>query len=177
MNCLKHYKKSTIRGIDHSLVGPEGQQFDINDRRAILLVRWTKPTLKEIEEFGSGHKIEIRLTTVNDNMFLLFKFGNLNWFEAPYSPNLTYWTGPLQKTNQGNGYTVIIKLCDTNGIIYRLRLISFTTEFSNALRNQIIQQKQLNFNIQKYDAELEAIYRKYSTEDLVEMSSAGMILN
>ena len=155
----------------------EGQFFDINDRGGALIVKWSRPTTKEIDAFSSGHTIKIGLTIVRNHIFLLFKFGDLPWFETTYSPHLTTWTGLLQKANPGEGYGVTVKLCDPFGTVYKRKLISFTTEFSNALREKIKEQMSLSFNHKDYLAELEEIYSEYSTEDLAKMSTITMRIN
>ena len=71
----------------------------------------------------------------------------------------------------GAGYAVTIILADTDGTVRHLRMISLSTSFSRALNKVILEQARRPFDLEDYDKAIEEIYARYSTKDLVKLSS------
>lgn len=145
---------------------PEGVKFDITDGGMNLLIYFNHPTE---EEKHSISKEDARYGYYKqDNViFMLFKFGSLEWVDAPYSIHLSKHLTELQEVTEGNGYAINVYLIDAaTGILEVARLISMNTRTSKLLREDILKQKEMNYD--GYEQLLSNIYRSYSTKALVD---------
>lgn len=66
---------------------PDRNLFDFANDGTILFRTINKPTHDEIRQIRSGEK-HIRMTCFPGVLWITFKFGNLEWCEAPFSPHL-----------------------------------------------------------------------------------------
>ena len=71
---------------------------------------------------------------------------------------------------------IMIIDCST-GKIENMRQVVLSDNFSRKLLKTIMQQKESEFSVASYDIELNNLYRKYSTNELVRMSSNYCRLN
>lgn len=156
--------------IDNFINCPEGIRFNIDDSGAILLVFFNNPTKYEIEQFK--YNFEIRFTYLYNVIMITTKIGNFNWMDAPYTPHLSKNLTTLQmpKENQGLGLKLIL-VNSLTGEIKNIRYFGLSTNFTKQLFKTIINCKSENFDIKEYDNTINKIYSKYSTNEIVKMSS------
>lgn len=148
----------------------DGVKFNISDGGTELIILLNKPTSSEIESIKSG-KLQFGMFVKNDIIFLLSKFGNMNWMDAPFHIALAKNLTVLQDIEEGKGYGCTIILVDTStGEIKALRYVSFSTEFSKRLKANIEEQKSKQFNKIEYSIKLSEIFMNYTTDDMVKFS-------
>lgn len=107
-------------------------------------------------------------------IFLLSKFGNLPWMDAPFHVALARNLTHLQNIEEGQGYGLNSMLIDSSkGEILALRYIGLGTKFSRELKKQIELQDKDDFDAYEYDLKLLRIYNTYPTRDMVNYSIAS----
>lgn len=144
-------------------------RFNITDSGCDLFLFLGSPTNKEIEACKDG-KISIGFYRDNEVIIMLFKFGDMPWMDAPYSVHLSKSLTEIKPITDGMGLSLNIILTDGNsGIIKAMRLVGLPTRFSRELSDEIKKQKQIPFK--NFDVELQKIYMKYKTKDLVKLAS------
>lgn len=95
--------------------------------------------------------------------------------DAPYSSHLSLnLTRELPQFNEGEGLPAMLILTDAaTAKVVSLRMVGLSTRFSNRLVQEVNAQKSKVFSVKEYNRNLTQIYAKYSTKDLVKMSSDG----
>lgn len=171
-------KKYEVGKVYPEIVGhTEGCHFDIADDGATLAVYFNRPTAKEIENFKSDKKFEIRLIDFPDTMMFLVKFGSLNWMDAPYTPHLSKNLTNI-KTEQGKGLATTIMLFDTStGKLEALRLVGFSEKFTNNIKNSVENLLKCPFDKGQYGMYLGTLFSRYSADDFVKMATPGFKIN
>lgn len=155
----------------------EGVVFDISDSGAILMVFFHHPSKEEIEQFKSEKQLEIKCACFKHTIFILSKIGNLQWMDSPYHPDLSTSLTELKEAEGGEGLSLQIMLFDSsNGELKSLRLIGTSTDFTRKLYREISKLSLDKITYEKYMSYLSEMYKKYSTKDLVRMSSFGFKL-
>lgn len=152
----------------------EGQIFDITDCGARLHVFWENPTSREREQFKAEQPLEIKTIEINDALFMLFKFGDLPWFETPYNVHLSPNWNDIPSSATGNsGFALTIHLYDTrDGKLLHNRLYTIPHDISVQILEAVKHQQETKFHEAQYDQHLKETYAKYTTDQLVEMASA-----
>lgn len=148
----------------------EGMRFDMTDGGAVMTILFNKPTTKEVKEIKEGVP-QFGIFVKNDIIFMLAKFGSLEWMDAPYHVALSKNLTKLEdvEDDQGYGCNVIFADCST-GEIKAIKLIGFSTKFSKALKENIEMQKLNLFDRFNYEAGLLSIMSNYSTTDMVKFA-------
>lgn len=153
------------------LKGPEGIKADFTDTGMVLSIKYNKPTLKEVNNIKSG-EFNFKTIIIDNIIFFLFKFGNEQWMDAPYTPHLSKHLSKLEQLEDGKGYSLSVILSDaTTGEAQALRLLGLDTKTSKAIKHLIETQINEDFDINEYDKKLKRIYRTYTTDDMVNISS------
>lgn len=156
----------------HAIGHSEGVVFDVTDSGILVQVFFYKPTVHEIEQFEVGNPFEMKLLQFRNIIFPLFKFGDLNWMDAPYSVHLSRQLTQIEVPTEGNGLSMQIALYDTKtGKLCKNRLIGLSTEISKKLIEMIEEQKKRPFNAREYDKNLNNVYAAYPTKKLVHMAT------
>lgn len=107
--------------------------------------------------------------SIDGIIFMLFKFEEIPWIDAPYSIHLSGNTEPVN-IEEDKGYGLQIFLIDANtGILKVIRLIGMGNEWSRRFREAILKQKNTKFDPYEYNQKIEKIYRTYSSRKLAEM--------
>ncbi len=147
----------------------EQVKFDFLSEGPVLLIFFKSPTEKEVSEINAG-KASFRLYEKYNIIFLLSKFGSLEWMDAPYTVHLSD-NIVLDIPSDGLGYALNIFLIDAaTGIIKAIRLIGLSTKFSFALHKCMQKQTETQFDKYMYLDNLNCIYRDYSTKDMLKYS-------
>lgn len=143
----------------------EGIRFDINDAGCDLYIYFSNPSNEEIQDIKDG-KFKAGYYTEDNAIFMLFKFGNLTWMDAPYSIHLSKNLTNFQLFDGGQGLALHVYFIDANtGILKVMRLIGLKTRFSIQLIEAVEKQKKMPY--QDYQYNINSIMAKYSTKDLV----------
>lgn len=148
----------------------EGLKFEFEQSGPILFIFFNRPTEKEIETIRAG-KFKIGFYETEGIIFILSKFGSLKWFDTPYNIHLS---PPIKfaeelDANKTLGFGLQIFLIDAaTGILKVIRYIGLGHDFSIRLRDEMLKQKQSPFNQDTYIFRLNELYKRYSTDQLVE---------
>lgn len=154
--------------VSRELIGPQRVMFDFNDNGGILYVTFSSPTQNEIKQFSKD--IKVKYIKVGSVFMMLFKFGNLQWMDAPYSPHLSRISRiPELDDNSGLGLQIIFGDSVT-GTVHKIRLVGLSNDFSKKFLDDIAQELQRDFSPQFYDLDVVAVMNKYQTEELVAMA-------
>jgi len=143
----------------------EGCIFDFDNTGGDLYIFFNSPTQKEIIDIKKGN-CKIGIVEKNNIIFMLFKFGALEWIDCPYSKYLSK-DFAMNSIEEGMGYAINMHLIEANtGILKVLRLVSMTTKFSKKFADLIINQQKID----NYDFALSNVYANYTTNDLVKFA-------
>lgn len=152
----------------------EGTQFDLADDGAFLAVYFSRPDEKEVAQFGAENPFEFRFVTLQDIMMCVFRIGSLNWMDASYTPHLSQNLTKFTLPNEGEGLSLTLSLFDcSNGELKKLRYMSMSTSFTKKFFAEAMDLKMKPFSKAEYFSSLNDIYAKYSTKDLLKLSSPG----
>lgn len=145
----------------------DGCYFDMADDAATIMVFMKRPSQNEKEQISENHYVKYAMVTYKNAVIMLFKFGTLNWMDAPYTLHLSKNLTKLQPISDGFGYAIHILLFDTRtGRLVEQRLLAMPTEFSACLADEIRRISANDFDIVGYNSDLKKAYR-YSTDQLV----------
>lgn len=149
---------------------PDSTQFDIDDSGGNLRIVINKPTEEELHEFKHAD-IEVRMTPVINAIWLTFKFGNLDWTEAPYTPHLSH------RLHLIDDAAAFRKLCgritvgiidSSDGIIKHLVDLELSKEFADAffeLANKLYFEYP-DFDKKRYFLMLDAVQNNLSAAEI-----------
>lgn len=152
---------------------PEGAIFDIDSAGARLIYHFRRPTQQEISAVKAGQKFEIRFAELDGIIWVLSKCGSLNWTDAPYDPHLSLLTGDFPEIlgeNEGLALTLMITDADT-AEIKSLRMIGLGHRFSVSLLSRAKALRETPFSLERYQNSLRATMAKYTTKQLVDLST------
>lgn len=148
--------------------------FDIADDGATIAVYFDSPTQEEKSAFRSGSSLDVRHIRLHDTLMFLFRFGNLNWMDAPYTPHLSINLSKIAIPNEGEGLATMIFLFDTRtGRLEETRLVSFSEKYTRKLLGDVIEMKSEPFSPEAYFANLNSVYSRFTTKDLLKMAKPG----
>ena len=149
----------------------EGTKFDFIQSGALLELYFKRPTEKEIEDVREG-KFELGFYEKDNIIFMLFKFGNGIYMDAPYSVHLSQ-PFEFMELEPGLGFGLTILLVDTTtGILKSIRYVGLSTDFSQRFKKSVERQKDCSFNKNEYSLRIQNVYQNYSTTDLVSRADA-----
>lgn len=108
-------------------------------------------------------------------IFLLFKFGNEPWNDAPYSWHTVPRESQVYPEEAANAGALKVGLVESDdGVIKAIRNIAFTQEFADKLNTAITVQANGSFNGLSYAKHINTVYNQYTSEDMIEMAVARM---
>jgi hypothetical protein len=149
---------------------PEQVQFEFEQSGPSLYIYFSQPTIKEIEAVRSG-KFKIGFYETESIIFILVKFEGMNWIDAPYTVHLSPPFEFMEELDSSPmlGFGLQIFLVDAaTGILKVIRYVGLGHDFSVRLRDGILRQKGIPFDKGTYGFRLNEIYRRYSTDQLVD---------
>ena len=146
-------------------------KFDLTDGGAIIPIYMRKPTANEVSQLSEGTSVKMAYVARNNVLIMLFKFGDLNWMDAPYTPHLSKNLTHLpDAVLPDEGLAAHLILFDTsNGELMTQRLFSLRSKLSNDLIREIGKMMEKPFDLEAYKSDIAAAYR-YSTDELVKQS-------
>ena len=169
------YVMETNKCYSYAKGQPEGPRFDMTDNGAILRVYLKNPSVYEQGQFKSDHPLSIKTMEVKDSLFMLFKFGDLPWFDAPYNVHLSpLWKNIPTSGAENQGFALTIEVYDTNdGKLLSGRLYKMPHDVSVQLLEAVKHQQKMDFDTVQYDRNLQETLMKYTTDQLVELASTS----
>ncbi len=105
-------------------------------------------------------------------IFLVHRFGEMLWQDAPYS----WWLVSeefrhIPDVSEGLHALLKVVMVDTaTGLVAALRALTFSADFTKKLHEAIVHQSQQPFCQSRYDAAIREVYSRLSTEELVGLS-------
>lgn len=148
----------------------EGIRFDFDQDGPTLQVFFENPTPDEIMQMKQGN-FKIGYWQHKDIIFILTKFGDLEWMDAPYNIHLSKsFTLATPEESQGYGLTIYFVDAST-GILKVMRLIGLEHEFSLKLKEAIEAQGRMPFDKVDYANNISICYRTYSTKDMLKYAT------
>ena len=152
----------------------EGIKVDFENSGGQLYIVFNNPTKQEIEEIRK-EDCKIGIFEKNEVIFLLFKFGDMEWMDVPYTVHLSKGL-VLEKIQPGMGYAITILLINSaNGILEAIRLVSMPTKISQLFYDAVQRQRIQIFDYSKYWNTLDKIYSQYETKDMVKMGTTEKV--
>lgn len=162
--------ESCIEAIGH----PDEVYFDLDDGGISVEIYLYHVSEHELAQINSGAAFEMKLVQLRGIIFGLFKFGSLDWMDAPYNVHLSRNLTELETPGEGCGFSMNIRLYDTaTGILLCNRLLSLSTEMSLKLIDMIEEQRKNPFNKREHDNMVKSVYAAYSIKKLVKMASCS----
>lgn len=151
----------------------EGVRFEFTDIGADLIILFKNPNDKEIKGIKKG-KLQFNLFVRENIIFLVSKFGEIPWMDAPFHVALAKNLTKLEDIQEGQGYGCTITLIDSNtGEIKAIRYVSFNTRFSKVLKENIEEQIKEDFDKVEYNIKLNDMFSKYDTKYMAKNSEVG----
>jgi len=148
--------------------GVDGAQFDMTDGGGILLIKFNSPTSKEVDQIKNG-KIRYSISYLNNVIYILWKFGSLEYLETPYSFSASKNLTELQEPIDSSGYAVNMILADSSdGEIKAIKLLSLSNRASKKLLDLI--SKQPYMELGEYYVNVLNTQSKYTTKDILNYS-------
>ncbi len=151
-------------------------QFDFRKGCSILLIFLPDPTQEELREI-KYQPFEARMTCLPDVLWLTFRFGNLGFMDAPFSPHLT---NGIQYPTDLDGACDILQIFvidSATGTVKAIRAISYSEGFSAALRVGCMCLLPQDFNATAYDYLLCSTQQRYSAEEIAKAATVVFSAN
>lgn len=145
----------------------DGARFGYVETGPHLQISMSTPTRDEVRAFRKG-RARFVLVEEGPVFFFLAKFGDMPWWDAPYS--LSILPQELRSMNEeyrpGLRYSLASVLIDSSSGGQRgARLCTLSAEFSNALHETLKRQHGRSIDRESYDGVIKEAYRRYPTTE------------
>ncbi|MEG1756747.1 MAG: hypothetical protein RR297_11550 [Clostridia bacterium] len=158
----------------HEFVGQmDGVYFSMDKAGALVTVLLRDPDSSEVDAFKQGKPLRMGIFYRKNQMVMLFKFAEMDWMDAPYSPHIG--EAPVLPDDIPDGQSIAMQIMLANtrdGVIKSLRLFSPPTKFARELVKTIKEIQQLPFDKGKYNQDLNALFCMYSTRMMLDEAIA-----
>lgn len=165
---IKKYFNTDPEGITNypdQIGQPDHNVFDLCDSYSVLFMVLENPTEHEIAQIKTGTK-RIRMTLFEDCMWMAFKFGDLDWNEAPYNPHLSNQAHLPQSLPLSCKNIYIVLVNSSDGAVVFCKRYKYNEEFTQCLEDGILYLLDREFSNKQYFPFLEAVQSQYSTEEI-----------
>lgn len=149
----------------------EGTEFTYVDGQVFLKLFLKGVTRAECEELQGRAKLA--LTVRGPIMYVLFKFGDMAWSDAPFSWHLIPHENrvPFEDIKPGQRLLLPVILTDLDtGRIVAMRGLLVPASFVNPLAGAIREQAGQDFDEQAYDQQLAQDMVRFTSDELVEQA-------
>lgn len=127
----------------------------------------------ERKQFATEKPFEIRSVVVDGIMFFCLKFGDMEWADCAFSPNIYSEPPEFGEIEEGKGFALNILLIDSGaGQLLNIRTIGLGHGFSVRFQTWCKLSLQSALAYEEYMERIDVVYTKYSTLDLVGMCDA-----
>ena len=148
---------------------PDRVVFDVTDDGSLLFIIMQNPTAHEIKQISSKDK-RIRMNCFGYVLWLTFKFGELEWFDAPYNPHLSKHVDfPRHIDFVCNDISIVLVDSSDGKVKYCTRL-KYNDAFAASLKTGIAVSYGQVFDEKKYDDLLDFVRSKASPKLIAERS-------
>lgn len=139
----------------------EGCQIDLNDTGLVLTMYFHGPSESEIKSVREG-KFTIGFKKLDSVIFVSIKLGEIPHQTCPYTVHLSKNLSNIKYPNDGEGLPIQIFLINSDtGILEAMRVIGLSTKFSKELLDTVSNQSLEEFDVGKYQDDINANYKKY----------------
>ncbi len=168
-----YYDYSYVKGqiLANRIGSLDSYVFDLSNTGAYLLITLSNPTLEEIASMSKPG--EIRMTCFHRLVFFTFRFGKLNWADAPYNPHLSTQASDLRRTLFQSCSHMTVILCNSvNSEIMFSGTVKFNDELSAAMRTAVMLLLSEDFSKDEYERLYMAVQEKYTSTQIAEAAVA-----
>jgi len=149
---------------------PEGCHYNYDISGHWIYYLYQNPTEEEISSIQSG-EIDFGLYVRGPILFLLHKFGDMNWNDSSYS----WWLvsdefRAIPDRTEGHASIKTILIDSETGLVKAMRACTLSQEFTVYLHDTIRMQTQQSWNRELHEEAVHYIYSRYSTQNLVDMA-------
>lgn len=149
-------------------------QIDMTDDGSFLIIALKEPTNDEIRSFINTNW-EIRLTCFRYGMWFTFKFGSLDWMDAPYHPLLSNNLNIPEGLDRACAGLTIMLINSLDGRILLLDTVDYSEDFADKVSTSIIAMTKLSFDMSEYDMFLSRVKKQYSSEQIASQALGSFI--
>jgi hypothetical protein len=147
---------------------PEGCHYSFDVSGHWLHYLYQNPTQVEIDSIQSG-QTDFGLYIKGPLLFLLHRFGQMNWNDSSYS----WWLvseeyRKVPDETEGHALLKTIMVDTKTGLVVAIRACTFSAEFTAYLHDAIRRQTQKPWSKKEHERAVRYVYSQYSTMDLVE---------
>ena len=163
-------------GFESLMVGSDYEKFRTNntgvrleydDAVWTLVVGFPDITAAKVYNFRNG-AMSFTFTVIDDALFLLAKFGDIPWVDAPFEPRLyPHEREFVSEFEQGTGAPLVVLITDSaNGRLMAIRTVGLGNIISSNLANECKRlQKIQAFDAEAYSRKVQNIYERYSLSE------------
>ena len=148
-------------------IGQDYAKFGYTD--SMLFLGCINPSLKEIRSVKSESLI-LKLIERPHALYLIFKFNNMDWMDAPYSICLFPKEKMKileEKVRAGVINLLTVVLTDSrDNTIKVLRAIALSDNFARELQKAVLNQCERSHTVEEHKRDIAQIYQQYSSEQL-----------
>jgi hypothetical protein len=159
--------------VDHAPIR-EGAVFDYDASGPRLRIFMPDPTEIEIESIRRG-KCQFKLVICGEVIFLMAKFADMHWMDAPYSIHLL----PADQRKlcsefvEGKRYALMVTLIDSRtNLQCGTRLVTWDPHFSAMFHGSVKSQLASRFSEQGYDQTISHTYASMTSSQMCSMARA-----
>ncbi len=166
MSLRNHYTSFSVGQVIPDQIGaPDRNLFDFANDGTILFMTLNNPTPGEIRQIRSGEK-HFRITCFPGMLWLTFKFGTLDWAEAPFSPHLCTQADLPRNLNYASNDIHIVLVDSTDGVVKYYERLKFNEALTAALKTGVMLLLAEEFSREEYDMVVKTVQTKYSAEQI-----------
>jgi len=141
--------------------------FDYNQLGCQLLLAYENPTRQEMQDFHD-REWHFALFVKYSSIFLLFKFGNQPWQDAPYSYWLVwpdYCPDPEEDLEAPENRLLLncFMINAPTGILEGMRSMSFSLDFTTTFLEAVREQVKRPISRADSEEDVRLVYRQYPT--------------
>lgn len=156
----------------------EGATYNINYGHHELALFHNRPTPAERKEFNHA-PVQFALWDNPPALWLAFKFGALDWIDAPYTVHLTPPDArymPLLLSREQRYPIVMLLVNAHDGNIEALRVATISPETSRQMRRIIEEQKTRPFHSETYNRSLQETMNRLTPAGIAQLAGRAEIL-
>ena len=168
MSLRRYYTSFSVGQVIPDQIGVQDRNlFDFANDGTILFMTVNNPTPAEIRQIRSGEK-RFRMTCFPGVLWLTFKFGTLDWAEAPFSPHLCTQTDLLRNLNYASTDIHIVLVDSMDGTVKYYERLDYNEAFTAALKTGVMLLLAEKFSREEYDMVVDMVQAKYSAEQIAQ---------
>ncbi len=151
---------------------PQGSHYNYDSSGHWLHYLFDSPTNSEIDSVQRG-PAQFSLFVMEPVIFVAHQFGEMPWNDSPYS----WWMVPAEYrgiptiTNGEHAFLRVVLVDTKTGFISAIRALTFSTQFTQKLHQEIVWQSQSPWDQKTHDLVIKCVYNHYSSVELAREST------